>query len=184
MHHQGRQVSGAIACAADGGLDPLGRTRIGREMEGASLAHFAVDPDPSLHQFDQLRGDGKSQAGAAETPRGRGIGLAERFEDPLSRLSRGDADARIAHRRSACVHLLSEQSARASTSTKTSPCSVNLRALPTRLTMICRSRPASPRTCSRHVGAMRQTSSTPLCAAETASTRVASMTTSCSSTGA
>ncbi len=51
---------------------------------------------------------------------------------------------------------------RRSTAMTTSPRSVNLMALPTRLTTICRSRPGSPINASGTSGAMRQASSSPL----------------------
>ena len=65
-----------------------------REVEGAPLAHLALDPDAPTHQLDQPRGDGQPQPRAAEPPGGRGVGLGERLEDqPL--LLRRDADARV-----------------------------------------------------------------------------------------
>src|SRR5262249_12851151 len=119
----------------------------------------------------QTRRDGQPQPGPAVLPGRRGIGLREGLEDQLLLLG-GDSDARVAHlkrqggretgrqrdRRSPggsrpcrptslsprlLVSLSSEPGAN-ETETTTSPRSVNLIALPTRLTMICRSRPGSP----------------------------------------
>ena len=63
----------------------------------AALARLALDPDPSAHQLDQLRGDRQAQAGAAEAPRGRRVGLRERAED-LPLLVARDADAGVGDR--------------------------------------------------------------------------------------
>ena len=84
------------------------------------------------HQAHQLRGNRQSQSGAAESPRGRAIGLAERLEDVLLFVG-GDADARVVHGAVQSARLDRCRSS-SRTSTNTSPRSVNLMALPTRLT--------------------------------------------------
>ncbi len=107
MHDQGRQVgTDRVACRPR--LDIVTAVESGREMKRAALAHFTVDPDPSLHQLDQLGGDGESQSRAAEPPRGGGVGLAEGFENVLL-LVLGNADSRITHDE-VHVHLLRGQS--------------------------------------------------------------------------
>ena len=111
----------------------------------------ALDPDPAAHQLDQPRGDGQAQAGAAVPPRRRAVGLREGLEDRRLLLGAGcrcrcrvtakcSADPPAARPFLRGVGLDAE--------TTTSPCSVNLMALPTRLTRICRSRPGSPTSAS------------------------------------
>ena len=115
---------------------------------------LALDPDPPAHQLDQPRRDGQPQARAAEAPRGRGVGLLEGLEDarpacrrgmpmPVSRTAKCSVDA---------VAVGAAGSACRSTSSTTSPRSVNLIALPTRLTTTCRSRPRIADQSVGHVG--------------------------------
>ena len=69
------------------------------------------------------------------------------------------------------------------TRTTTSPCAVNLMALPTRLMSTWRSRVASPCTCSGTSGAMSMTSSSPFSAARVATLRQAAATVARSASG-
>ena len=132
------------------------------EMEPAALPGLALEPQPAVHQLDQLGGDREAQPRAAVPARGGGVGLHERAED-LPLLVVRDADAGVAHREP--QRRPRRRSARSTvTSTTTSPSSVNLIALPTRLRMIWRRRPASPSSASGTSGAMRQASSSPFCA--------------------
>ncbi len=62
--------------------------------------------------------------------------------------------------------------------TSTSPCSVNLMALPTRLSSTCRNRPGSPTRVSGTSGRIRQASSSPFSCARGATIRRASATVS------
>ena len=65
-----------------------------REPERAARAGLAVDPDRAAHRGDQLAGDGEPEAGAAELAGGRGVGLGEGVEQPLTVLV-VDADAGV-----------------------------------------------------------------------------------------
>ncbi len=64
------------------------------EPEAAAGAFGAFDAAFSAHQFGQVPGDGQTQPGATETPRGRGVGLLERGEQARPDVGR-DADAGI-----------------------------------------------------------------------------------------
>ena len=67
------------------------------EMEAAAVAERAVQVQFAAHQANQPLADRHTQPGAAEAPRGRGLGLREAAED--ARLVLGcDADAGVAHR--------------------------------------------------------------------------------------
>ena len=52
-----------------------------REMETAASAHLALDPDDTSHHFDELRGDGQSEACAPIGSSGRIVCLSERFKN-------------------------------------------------------------------------------------------------------
>nr|GEU28571.1 hypothetical protein [Tanacetum cinerariifolium] len=67
-----------------------------RDVELAAGAGRAVHADGPAQQLDQPLGDGQSQAGAAEAPRGRRVGLGERREQARHLLF-AQADARVAH---------------------------------------------------------------------------------------
>ena len=71
--------------------------QLGFEPEGAAQADRALQADPAAHQLDQLLGDRRPEARAAEAARGGLLGLREALENPLLRLGR-DADPGIAHR--------------------------------------------------------------------------------------
>ena len=104
----------------------------------------------AAHQLDQLRADRQAQPGAAVGARGRAVGLGEGLEDDAL-LFRRDADAGVADgemQQDVVVAVWLPRVTRSSTS----PRSVNLMALPTRLTSTCRSRPASPIEAVGHVG--------------------------------
>ena len=61
------------------------------------MSRLAVHPDLAAHQLHEPPADREPEPGAAELPRGRAIGLAERLEEPRAGLGR-DADAAVAHR--------------------------------------------------------------------------------------
>ena len=84
----------------------------------------------------------RPKPGAAVQPRGRLVGLFEGLKDqPLLFVRNANAGVRDGEVQADLVGgLILERIARATTS----PCSVNLIALPTRLTTICRSRIGSP----------------------------------------
>src|SRR5690606_30046216 len=77
-------------------------TDIDHHMKGAADTHFTFEPDASTHQRGELTADTQTQTGAAETPRGRCVGLCEGFEDAVLRGGRnadagvGDADVQRA----------------------------------------------------------------------------------------
>ena len=121
------------------------------EVERAADADLALDPDRAAHQRHELGGDRQAEPGAAELPRGRGVGLRERLEDRRRCLSGGmpmpvSVTAKCSATASGSIDC-------GSTCTTTSPRSVNLIALPTRFMSTCRSRPGSPTSRVRHVGA-------------------------------
>ena len=96
----------------------------------------------AAHQLDQLGRDRQAQPGAAEAAGGRAVGLLERLEDRLQLLGRNaDAGVGDGDQQGDCSSLGVPAT---ETVTTTSPRSVNLIALPTRLTRTWRSRPASP----------------------------------------
>ena len=68
----------------------------GDERERAAGARRARDVDVSAHQRNDAVRDGESQAGAAEFPRDRGVGLLEGLEQLGARRLR-HPDARVAH---------------------------------------------------------------------------------------
>lgn len=65
----------------------------GKPEHGAHT-DLALDPDPSVHELDQLATYGHAQTGASVLARGRRIDLLKRLEDLLE-LFVGDADARV-----------------------------------------------------------------------------------------
>ena len=143
-----------------------------REGEGAAPARLALHGDRPAHQGHQPGGDRQAQAGAAVLPRGRGVLLLEGPEDPLLLVGR-DADAGVAHREAqrSTAPPSAAFAGDLRPRTTTSPSSVNLMALPTRLSSTCRSRPASPTRASGTSGCTWQTSSSPFLWARTARAR-------------
>ena len=143
-----------------------------REGEGAAPARLALHGDLPAHQGHQPGGDRQAQAGAAVLPRGRGVLLLEGPED-LSPACRAGCRCRCRAPRSAgsTSSVGRRCSPATSTRTTTSPSSVNLMALPTRLSRTCRSRPASPTRASGTSGCTWQTSSSPFLWARTARVR-------------
>ena len=77
--------------------DSLLHAEVRDKGEPAPPPDFAVDPDPSAHQLDELRGNREAETGAAIAARGGGIGLHERAED-LPLLLLRNADAGVGHR--------------------------------------------------------------------------------------
>ena len=64
------------------------------EMELRTLAHFALDPDAPTVSFDEMFGDRKPEAGAADLTGPRHIDAVEAFKD--ARLVHlGDADSLV-----------------------------------------------------------------------------------------
>ena len=109
----------------------------------------ALGPDLAAHQLGEPPGDGQAQARAAETARDRRVRLEnDRNSRPIA--SRGNADARVADGERAAPRSPSA-CAVAVTVSWTSPFSVNLSALFSRLSSTWRTRPTSPTTRRRHV---------------------------------
>ena len=175
----GRAMRAASGCARR-----LGRRRRRSAPRSGSgcPARRALDPEPAAHHRDQPRRDRQPEAGAAVLARGRAVGLGEGLEDQLLLLGR-DADAGVAHRRRRASRQLG--AAAASPRPRPAPrrASVNLMALPTRLTITCRSRAASPTTSGGTSGATRETSSSPFWCARTPSVRSVSPSSSRRSNG-
>src|SRR5215831_15329590 len=95
------------------------------EVERRSRALLRLDPNaPAVHLDDAL-GDRQAETGAALLARDRAVGLLELLED-LGLIGSGDAGAGVADRNR-------ERPFAAAALIATSPLSVNLIALPTRL---------------------------------------------------
>ncbi|MPN05950.1 hypothetical protein SDC9_153204 [bioreactor metagenome] len=73
--------------------DPDGQRHF--DMELAADTQFAFHPNPPMHDFDQLAGNGRTQPRSPETTAHRGIGLGKRIENPGDAV-RGYANAGIA----------------------------------------------------------------------------------------
>ena len=100
FHQQDAQLGAGRRGDSDRGLE-VGREflRQGQadgEVERASLAHFAFDPDAPAHHLHEALADGKPEARASETPRHGSIGLGEGLEETLQ-AGRRDADAGVSH---------------------------------------------------------------------------------------
>ena len=67
------------------------------EPEGAAETDRALEPHAATHELDELLGDRRAEAGAAEPPGLGLVGLGEALEDPPLVLGR-DADAGVADR--------------------------------------------------------------------------------------
>ncbi|OEZ52482.1 hypothetical protein DUGA6_61160 [Duganella sp. HH105] len=94
QHPQRRQrIGGALGALA---AVVAGRLQRQRQVEGGAHALYAFGPQLAAHQRHQLAADGGAQAGAAEAPRHRRVGLREGIEDRLQPLRR-DADAGVLH---------------------------------------------------------------------------------------
>ncbi len=120
-------------------------------MKGAAVAHVALHPDPAAHHLHQSRGDGQAQPGAAELARRGAVRLRESLEDELLLFRRRcRCRCRVTTKCSWSSSGVLESTAILS---PTSPRSVNLMALPTRLTRIWRRRLGSPTSRVRHVRA-------------------------------
>ena len=91
---QRRQARGLAALTR--ALDTLAGRQRQFDDEAAAHAQLALDTNAPAHQLHQLARDGGAQAGAAETPAHRGIGLGEGIEDAFEAIG-GDADAGVVH---------------------------------------------------------------------------------------
>ena len=105
-------------------------------------ARLALDPDPAAHQLHQRRRDRQAEAGAAEPPRRRSVGLAEGSKI-VACLSGGMPMPVSLTAKCSCA-AIAEPLVAADLHAARGRCSVNLIALPTRLVMTCRSRAGSP----------------------------------------
>ena len=159
--------------AGGGGAAPVaGQAEPGREVERAAPARLALDPDPAAHQSDQPGRDRQAQAGAAVLAASSSRPPAERLEDQPPACRRG-CRCRCRGRRSAATTVAGRARPRPGPAPRRPPpprpASVNLMALPTRLTRTCRSRPGSPTRSSGTSGATWQASSSPFWSARRAS---------------
>ena len=105
-----------------------------------------------MHHRSQLRGDRQTQTGAAES-RVVELSACSNASEDVRRACLRECRCRCRRRQTKCVAIGSRRAgSQVTADDTTSPCSVNLMALPTRLTTItCRSRPGSP-TALGHVG--------------------------------
>ena len=139
QHRQAAQLSGFLG---ETPLQCAGRqTELGGEVKSTALSGLTLHPDAPVHALHQFRGDSQAQPATAVPAARRGIDLGKRLEQPVE-LVRRNANTRVIH--AEAENNLESDSDSRSTRTTTSPRSVNLMALPTRLTMICRNRPGSP----------------------------------------
>src|SRR5689334_11743721 len=69
------------------------------EMELRTLPHFALDPDSSAMSFDEMLGDRKAQAGAADFARTCNIDAVEALKD-AGLVRPGNADSGVRDRES------------------------------------------------------------------------------------
>jgi hypothetical protein len=121
-HRQRMQIGGLLARRVGSlAMEPRG------EMKRAADADVAVEPHRAAHQRHEFRGNRQPEAGAAECPRGGGVGLREGVEDQRTFVG---GDARCPYRRPAKWRTTASWSSDAtSTLTTTSPWSVNLMAV-------------------------------------------------------
>ena len=110
------------------------------EVEGAAAAGLALDPDRAAHQLDQLRGRWPGPGRCRRTGAWSSCRPARTARRSRAACRR-DADAGVAHREAQLDRVARRLGARRATCTATPPASVNLMALPTRLTSTWRSRP-------------------------------------------
>ena len=134
-----------------------------RQRSSSGRVNQNVEPRPDLafhadlpaHQLDEALADRQPQARAAVLAGGGRVGLARKtgragpmrsagMPMPVSETREADQRRIVAGRKPSA----------GSTRTVTSPASVNLMALPMRLTSTCRRRPPSPRTRRQACGAM------------------------------
>ena len=115
----------------------------------SSLSHA----DRPAHQLDELAADREAESGAAVAARRAAVGLGEAVEDRRLALGRR-CRCRCRARRGGPVRASASRS-RTLASITTSPRSVNLTALPTRLVSTWRRRPGSPTHVLREVGRRR-----------------------------
>ena len=114
-----------------------------REVESAPLAYLAFDPDAPAHQLDQPRGDGQPQPCTSKAAGHGAVGLGECAEDETLFIGR-DARSRVGHGKVQAELPLGYRLP--PTFRTTSPRSVNLMALPSRLVRTWLRRKASPTT--------------------------------------
>ena len=130
-------------------------------------ARLALDPDPAAHHLHEPREIVRPRP---VPPYWRVVELSAWVKARRSRacFSARDADAGVAHREVQHDVAVGARRVGRRRVTTTSPCSVNLMALPTRLIRTWRSRPGSPSSTSGTSGATSQTSSSPFWCARSA----------------
>ncbi len=178
VEHAGEELAVRLRCRPRPGCArrrPRGRRPRRRRRSsapGSCRSNLAVnqkvDPAPGslstpispAHQLDQALGDGQAEAGAAEAAGRGGVGLRERLEQRVGLLRRECRCRCRAPRTAASPRRPTPRPARRVTAT--SPRSVNLTALPSRLMSTWRSRPGSPRSADGTSGSTSAVSSRPL----------------------
>src|ERR1051325_8185467 len=69
------------------------------EMELRTMPNFALDPDAAAMRFDEMLGDGKAEAGAADFARTRNVDAVEALKDAgLVRPRNADSGVRDSER--------------------------------------------------------------------------------------
>ena len=114
---------------------------VDRQGERAPLAQLADDLDVAAQRLGEAFGDGQAEARAAVATTGGRIRLREGLEQ-FARSCRQGCQCRCRKRRTA-VAWAGPPPRKQRRAMRTSPCSVNLTALPTRFTRIWRSRAGS-----------------------------------------
>ena len=149
------------------------------EMEGAAgPASFApmhldraFDPEPALHQMDELRGDRQSESGPSVLARDRAVGLRERLEDQRLFLGR-DPDPGVGHAEMQLDGVRWPPPRSSTRSERPRLHRVNLMALLTRLTRSAGCGPDRPPPTTASAAACRARD--PVCGSRTASVFIAS----------
>src|SRR5205809_245535 len=145
--------------------EPSGRHGVGAprrhrelEPEGAASARLTLQAHVSAHQRHELAADRQAEPGASVDAGGAVVPLREALEEPCLAFRR-DPDTRVddAH----ADHHVRGRSPQYPASTVIAPLSVNLTALPTRLTSVWRTRTGSPFTCAGTSGSITQVSDSP-----------------------
>jgi len=99
------QQQGRPRQGGESGTSPGQGFQTGGAVENTALPHFAFHPQPSPHEPGQPGADGQPQAGAAEAPGNRAVGLGKGVENQ-GLLVRRNADAGVRHGEMETIRLL------------------------------------------------------------------------------
>ena len=147
----GRPCTSAGSAGAGRATGPRAGAEPRREVERAALADLALDPDLARPSSATSRAEIARPSPVPPYLRVVELSAWAKASKTLLLLVGGDADARVADGEVQADLVVRLRLARSTRST-TSPRSVNLMALPTRLTRTWRSRRGSPDEGVRHVG--------------------------------